>query len=130
MNPTDPHDLPEFATSFSKLAALLKTTRSHLHEIRLRDPRFPPITPSGWPVIKVGLLLELRRVEKLTPAQYAAERRESAGAVLADIEGGRVEFGQRTAHVKRMFVSIMQDFDGTEAQAEMIEELTESLLRN
>lgn len=126
----DINDIPDYAPSFAKLAAILKIGRSQLHDLRLHDPRFPTITPSGWPVVKVGLLLELRRVEKLTPGQFAAERRESTAAVLADIEAGRVEFGRRTPHVKRMFVSIMQDFDGTAAHAEAVGDLSEALLRN
>ena len=130
MNHPDNHDLPDFTPSFSKLAALLHIDRGTLHDLRLRDPRFPRITPSGWPVIPVGLFLELRRVERMTPAQLAAERRESAAAVLADIEAGRVEFGRRTPHVKRMFVSIMQDFDGAAAHAEAVRDLSEALLRN
>lgn len=130
MKHPDTHELPDYAPSFAKLAAILKIGRSQLHDLRLRDPRFPTITPSGWPVVKVGLLLELRRVEKTTQSQYAAERRESAGKTLVEIEEGRVTFGRRTPVLVAILKSIMQDFDGTDAHAEAVSDLTESLLRN
>lgn len=130
MNHPDNPDLPDFTPSFSKLAALLKTARSQLHDLRLRDPRFPEITEKGWPVIPAGLFLELRRVEKMTPSQYAAERRESAAAVLADVEAGRVTFGRRTPVLVAILKSILTDFDGTDAHAEAVRDLSEALLRN
>ena len=126
----DINDIPDYAASFAKLAAVLKIGRSQLHDIRLLAPRFPEITPSGWPVVKVGLLLELRRVEKLTPGQFAAERRESAGKTLVEIEEGRVTFGRRTPVLVAILKSIMQDFDGTDAHAEAVRDLSEALLRN
>ena len=129
MNDHEQIDPPDFAPSFAKLAAVLEIGRSQLYEIRLRDPRFPSITPHGWDVVRTGLLLELRRVEKLSPSRFADERRERAGAVLADIEAGRVAFGRRTAAAVAVFKTIMQDFDGSEAQADVVKDLTESITR-
>jgi len=67
--------MKDHAASFAQLAAELQVSRSHLHEIRLRDSRFPGPGPDGrWPVVAVGLLLLVRDLERTSDYVFTVER--------------------------------------------------------
>lgn len=80
---------PDYVPSFSRLAAALGVSRGQLHDIRLRDDRFPKQTRSGWPVYGVAAFLHLRDLERMTDEDFRADGREDDRARLAALDAGR-----------------------------------------
>lgn len=117
-------ELPEYVSSFSKLAGLLDIGRGQLYEVRNRDRRFPKREKRGWPVIKIGLLLEARRLERMRDADYNAERHESAADMLDKLEA-EGERDERMLQLLSEIASGARDIgpDGRSARTLMIEEL-------
>jgi len=87
MNDHEQIDLPDYVTSFSKLAAVLEIGRGQLHEIRLRDPRFPKITTKGWACVPAAMLLHLRKMEKATFNWRGMLDRDPTDTEKADLLG-------------------------------------------
>ena len=110
-------ELPEYVSTFSELAAVLRIDRGHLHQIRRTDGRFPEQTPAGWPCVKVGLLLALRELERMPDVDFQIDRRAGAAELETQLDGG---FWQGHEDTIRAVILSMRAKDQTAAR-EVIE---------
>jgi hypothetical protein len=78
----------DYAENFYRLAEILNASLSALKEVKGRDERFPRKMKKGYSVIGVSVLLEARRLEKQSDADYDRANHERARATLTQIEAG------------------------------------------